>query len=211
MSANNADRLLVAVEDYYTTKLIEHGANPNGVDWNGKESQVLRFKQLCKLINRDTSFSINDFGCGYGALLDYLQLQYQNFSYTGTDISATMITAAKQRYKDHKNVTFNIGFDQEVADFTVASGVFNVRLDKQDDEWLEYLYATLDSIDQTSQYGFAFNCLTSYSDTEKKRNYLYYADPCMIFDYCKKRYSNNVALLHDYSLYEFTIIVRKIS
>ena len=49
MSANNADRLLVAVEEYYTTKLIEHGANPNGVDWNGKESQVLRLSNFVSL------------------------------------------------------------------------------------------------------------------------------------------------------------------
>ncbi len=53
-----------------------------------------------------------------------------------------------------------------------------------------------------------FNCLTSYSDPEKKRDELYYADPCALFDMCKRRYSRQVALLHDYGLYEFTILVR---
>jgi hypothetical protein len=43
------------------------------------------------------------------------------------------------------------------------------------------------------------------------RNYLYYADPCALFDLCKRRYSKHVALLHDYGLYEFTILVRKTS
>jgi len=38
---------------------------------------------------------------------------------------------------------------------------------------------------------------------------LYYADPCYFFDYCKKKFSKNIALLHDYGLYEFTILVRK--
>ena len=57
--------------------------------------------------------------------------------------------------------------------------------------------------------GFAFNCLTSYSDAHKMRDYLYYADPCALFDLCKRRYSRYVALLHDYKLYEFTILVRK--
>ena len=38
---------------------------------------------------------------------------------------------------------------------------------------------------------------------------LYYADPCRLFDLCKRRYAKNVALLHDYGLYEFTILVRK--
>ncbi|MFX7953370.1 class I SAM-dependent methyltransferase, partial [Acinetobacter baumannii] len=57
--------------------------------------------------------------------------------------------------------------------------------------------------------GFSFNCLTSYSDEDRKRDYLYYADPCQLFDLCKRRYSRQVALLHDYGLYEFTILVRK--
>ena len=29
------------------------------------------------------------------------------------------------------------------------------------------------------------------------------------FDFCKRNFSRNVALLHDYGLYDFTIIVRK--
>jgi hypothetical protein len=41
------------------------------------------------------------------------------------------------------------------------------------------------------------------------QDYLYYADPRVLFDHCKTRYSKNVALLHDYGLYEFTILVRK--
>ena len=38
---------------------------------------------------------------------------------------------------------------------------------------------------------------------------LYYADPCALFDYCKRNFSRNVALLHDYKIYDFTLIVRK--
>ena len=37
---------------------------------------------------------------------------------------------------------------------------------------------------------------------------LFYADPCWLFDQCKRRHSRDVALLHDYGLYEFTILVR---
>jgi len=70
--------------------------------------------------------------------------------------------------------------------------------------------ATLDVLDRTSRSGFAFNCLTSYSDADKMRDYFYYADPLELFDYCKRRYSRHVALLHDYGLYEFTILVRRL-
>ena len=121
-----------------------------------------------------------------------------------------MVRAAEQRYKETPRARFILSSEpDQVADYGVASGIFNVRLGRSDDEWRSYLEATLDILDRTSRLGFAFNCLTSYSDTDKMRAYLYYADPCMLFDLCKRRYSRNVALLHDYGLYEFTILIRK--
>jgi hypothetical protein len=57
--------------------------------------------------------------------------------------------------------------------------------------------------------GFAFNALTLYSDVEKRRPDLHYADPLELFDHCKRTYSRFVTLLHDYPLYEFTILVRR--
>jgi len=68
---------------------------------------------------------------------------------------------------------------------------------------------TLDALDRTSYRGFAFNCLTCFADADKMRDNLYDADPCAFFDLCRRRYSHHVALLHDYGLYEFTVLVRK--
>ena len=59
-----------------------------------------------------------------------------------------------------------------------------------------------------SRRGFAFNLLTSYSDVDRRRPDLYYADPLAYFDHCKRTFSRNVALLHDYGEWEFTILVR---
>jgi 2-polyprenyl-3-methyl-5-hydroxy-6-metoxy-1,4-benzoquinol methylase len=44
----------------------------------------------------DEPFSILDFGCGYGALIEYLKSKYISFSYTGYDISEEMINQAKK-------------------------------------------------------------------------------------------------------------------
>lgn len=207
---NNKTDLLIGVAEYYTTKLAQHGETPLGVDWNGVESQTLRFEQLCKIVDTSNQFSINDLGCGYGALYDYLVHRYEKFSYSGIDVSESMIRAAEQRYQNISQAHFVLSSEPEqIADYSVASGIFNVRLDRSDDEWRSYLEATLDTLDRTSRLGFAFNCLTSYSDADKMRDYLYYADPCVLFDICKRRYSRNVALLHDYGLYEFTILARK--
>jgi hypothetical protein len=58
-----------------------------------------------------------------------------------------------------------------------------------------------------SRRGFAFNMLTGYADADRMRPDLYYADPHAVFDRCR-RFSRRVALLHDYPLYEFTMLVR---
>jgi SAM-dependent methyltransferase len=210
MGNKKAD-ILAEVANYYSSKLAEHGETPRGVDWNGEESQILRFAQLNKVICMPSGFSLIDLGCGYGALFDYLNACYQDFFYLGYDVSPGMIQSAQKRFSKQTNVRFEIGDNpSEIADYSVASGIFNVKLDRSDVEWREHLEDTLDILDQTSRKGFSFNCLTSYSETEKMRDYLYYANPCEMFDLCKRRYSKNVALVHDYGLYEFTIHVRKV-
>lgn len=202
--------ILATVADYYSAKLAEHGQTARGVDWNGEESQMLRFEQLCKIIDQSGDFSINDLGCGYGALYDVLCSRHQNCTYNGYDVSGDMIRAATERYSGNRNASFAVAAEPLLtADYGIASGIFNVRLKRSDGQWRDYMQVTLDSLDRTSMRGFAFNCLTSYSDTDKMRDYLYYADPCALFDLCKRRYSRHVALLHDYGLYEFTILVRK--
>jgi SAM-dependent methyltransferase len=202
--------LLAEVADYYAAKLAEHGATPRGVDWNGEESQTLRFEQLTKIIQQPRGFSLNDLGCGYGALSDYLRTEYQNFAYTGCDVSSDMILAARTRHATSPNVQFVVSAaPPAMADYGIASGIFNVRFGRSDAEWRDYLEATLNVLDRTSQHGFAFNCLTAYSDADMMHDYLYYADPCALFDLCKRLFSRHIALLHDYGLYEFTILVRK--
>jgi len=205
------NELLREVATYYAEKLAVYGDTPRGVDWNGEESQLIRFEQLCKLIDPKLSgFSLTDLGCGYGAMLEHLQDKQLDCTYLGLDVSSEMISAARQRHAESEKVRFIASAEpDQMTDYAVASGIFNVRMGRTDTEWLDYLQVTLDVLDRTSRLGFAFNCLTSYSDEDKKRDHLYYIDPCQLFDFCKLRYSRQVALLHDYGLYEFTILVRK--
>lgn len=195
---------------HYRDSFGTHGASPRGVDWNGPESQQLQFEQLLKLLPTHRTFSLNDFGCGYGALVDMLDGPWRDVEYRGCDINADMIAQARLRYAERPGTRFAVA-DQpaEAADFSVASGVFTLRLGRSDDQCLHDLGQALDMLSATSREGFAFNCLTSYSDPDRMKDYLYYPDPCAVFDMCKRRYARNVALLHDYGLYAFTILVRK--
>lgn len=202
--------LLEEVAAYYAEKLRQHGQTPQGVDWNNAAGQWLRFHQLAQLFDGNQHFSVNDLGCGYGAFYDFISQHYPLAAYIGIDICETMTEAAQQRHAGQAQARFICAASpDQTADYTVTSGIFNVRFGRTDPEWQAYLETTLDSLDRSSRRGFAFNCLTRYADADKMKANLYYADPCQLFDLCKRKYSRNVTLLHDYDLYEFTLLVRK--
>jgi SAM-dependent methyltransferase len=202
--------ILETVAHYYAEKLRAFGATPQGVDWNSADSQALRFSRLLQVLENDGEVSINDYGCGYGALVDYLRSTGRRLTYCGFDISEAMIGAARARHAGSTWCSFTADLARLLpADYTVASGIFNVKLDYPVETWREYALQTLATLGSLSTRGFAFNMLSTYSDPEKRREDLFYADPLHVFDLCKRRFSPRVSLIHDYPLYEFTIVVRK--
>jgi SAM-dependent methyltransferase len=208
MNSNNQS-LIKSIENYYSNKIRQYGNTPKGVDWKDDSSQLIRFVQVLKIIDRDNNFTINDLGCGYGALYQFMKNKYKNFQYHGIDISKNMIESALSNLK-FDNASFEISNTPEsIADYSVASGIFNVKLNANNNDWLSYIKKTLEIMNKKSIKGFSFNCLSIYSDKDKMRDDLYYADPLILFDYLKKEYSKNVSLLHDYNLYEFTMLVKK--
>jgi SAM-dependent methyltransferase len=203
------EAIVEPVRKYYEAKLAQHGATPGGVDWSSDASQRLRFEQFERLFAGDADARIVDYGCGYGALLDYLRAAGHVGQYAGFDVSPAMIRAARDRHtRDARARFLSERADLQPGDFAVASGLFNVRLGIADAEWRDYMIETIRDLAALGRRGFAFNALTSYSDADKQRTDLYYADPSTLFDFCKRHLSRQVALLHDYPLYEFTIVVR---
>ncbi|KJK05659.1 MULTISPECIES: class I SAM-dependent methyltransferase [unclassified Pseudomonas] len=211
--SRGVESILQDVNSYYSSKIKDFGATAQGVDWNGSVSQQLRFEQLLKIVPpeiRQQGFSLNDIGCGYGALLSHIKQQDMSVDYYGFDLSVAMIEAALEQHGNVSGAQFEVADScSRVADYSLASGIFNVCQDTAREDWEAYVRTVLESMNACSRKGFSFNCLTSYSDLEYMRDYLYYGDPCFYFDYCKRTFSGQVALLHDYGLYEFTLLVRK--
>ena len=130
-------------------------------------------------------------------------------SYYGYDISSEMLRKARGLFPEKKCKWLSNITEIKSVDFTIANGTFNVKQEQNSTDWLNYIINNLDLINNFTKKGFSFNILTKYSDKKLKKKYLYYADPSFLFDYCKVNYSKNVALLHDYNLFEFTLIVKK--
>jgi SAM-dependent methyltransferase len=206
----SAGDILKQVDSYFRRTLREHGPTASGVDWNSPAAQRLRFPPLLCVCDTAAPFSLTDYGCGYGALAEYLADQEYDFTYQGYDICADMIRAARELHGADPRCRF----ESDAAalgptDYAVASGTFNVKLGYSHEQWQAYVLGALDQLNALGRRGFAFNLLTCYADPERMRDHLYYADPCSFFDHCKVTYSRQVALLHDYGAYEFTVLVRK--
>jgi SAM-dependent methyltransferase len=207
-----SENVIEKVAAYYTDRLKSYGATPAGVDWNSEASQVLRFEQITRLIPPCLpDFSIVDYGSGYGALYEFLANKYgDQFKYFGFDVSDEMVNVARKKYASNANFFVTSALDQiPKSDFLVSSGIFNVKFDFGVSDWESYVISTIDYFNSITVMGFSFNMLTKYSDKEYMRENLYYPDPSFYFDYCKTHFSKYVALLHDYPLYEFTLIVKK--
>jgi len=196
------------VSRYYGDKVNTYGPTPKGVDWKDAESQDLRFEQLLKVMDNEKKVTLNDLGCGYGSIFLYKDTAKRLVKYYGYDICQDMLGNARQLISDSKAVFINSDRITKEADYSVASGIFNVRVDTEIKAWEEFILDTLSNINEKSLKGFAFNCLTSYVDY--KMDHLYYGDPLFYFDFCKRNFSKYVTLLHDYPLYEWTILVKKL-
>lgn len=198
------------ISGYFTEKLEAFGANAKGVDYNSSEAQEARFLQLIKVIDSSQKYSLLDFGSGYGGMYDYLLKLGHNLHYVGYDIAEPMAQKGRELHANNPDCWFTGNIKEiPVLDYAIASGTFNMKLDIDRDLWEKLVIESVNQMNEHASLGIAFNMLTKYSDADKMRPDLYYADPCFFFDYCKRNFSRNVALLHDYNLYDFTILVRK--
>lgn len=201
-----------SIESYYQNNLSAHGAGAQGVGWKNEEAQHVRFEQLLKVIYSKGLFTINDIGCGVGDLSAYISAKKIEYQYVGYDVLDEMVTQAKLKYPENGSRRFEQVNDlaqMKEADYCVASGIFNLKFELSEESWKEYIIETIRILHGKSKLGFSFNALTSYSDKDFMKPELHYSNPTWLFDYCKTHFAKNVALLHDYSQYDFTILVKK--
>ena len=197
------------IKDLYDKNLDQHGIDSKSVGWTTPDSQVLRFEKLSSMVkDRTEPFTLNELGCGYGELYKYLLANGYNLKeYIGYDISDKMLEAAKT-YIPYDNVKLlNAPKVTEMADYTTTSGIFNVKFEHEMEQWEDYIKACLKNMFEHSNKAMSFNLLTTYVDFEAEN--LYYADPTYFFNFCKRELSRYVTLIHDYKLYEWTIVVSK--
>lgn len=204
-----ADPILAAVTAHYEQALATHGPTARGVDWNDEAGQLLRHRQFLRLIEHDPEASILDLGCGYGDFLPFLRAHGHRGRYIGLDVAPAMVEAARRLHGEGLDRAFFLGAESsEPADYAIASGILNVIRGADPLAWQSYVDGVIECLARSSRRGFAFNMLSLNSDPERRRADLHYADPAVMLAAMITRHGRHAAVLQDYGLWEFTLLVR---
>lgn len=126
------------IKNYYADKIAVFGATPQGVDWNGSDSQNLRFLIQYSLMKGllTPESRILDYGCGYGEFAKFLLAENYSGSYTGYDIVTQSLSIASTRFELENRINFVSDLDSgSPFDILFASGIFNVK-NGESNEWL---------------------------------------------------------------------------
>ena len=135
---NNGIQSGQKILDFYTQHVKDFGNTSQGVGWKDDNAQLIRFAQLIKVIQGIEAFSINDLGCGAGRFYNYLISEnYLPTAYYGYDILDDMIHLANDSILPDPIVTLHkiqSASDMNIADYSVASGIFNVKYEAEEAE-----------------------------------------------------------------------------
>lgn len=200
------------IRSYFSATFQKHGSSPQGLDWNSKAAHYKRLGVIVSEVNATSDFSINDVGCGFGSLLDCLfGAGKAEFSYQGYDLVEEMVKSARETWCDGKlDINFTSGGTDALAmaDFTIASGTFNMKQSTSTEDWHAYVLENLVKMLAATRKRIIVNFLTGYSDEEFKRDDLYYPDPKEMLGFGLKQ-TGSAAIRHNYGLYDFTLVVDK--
>ena len=211
MPPSDLGDLLELIGQVYDHRLKECGPTAGGVFWKNEEGQTLRYEVLLQIIDNadlNGNVTINDLGCGYGALFEMIKNSplINNSKYIGYDVSREMIDSARIRNHDNRAEFIHSPIATETADYSFVSGTFNMSLGAIEHMWLEYIHASIRMLWKNTKKGLAFNMLDIRS--ENRLFDLYYADLDAMIEFAKTL-TPKVEVIEDYPLDEWTILMRR--
>lgn len=209
---NEKLKLLNPIAEIFELHLEKFGVCPKAAMWRNQERQQMRFEILAGIIapeDLNGSITINDLGCGYGAFFSYFCKNkfMENSLYYGYDIATKMIDAAKHQISDPRAHFQKSSMALKTADYSIASGPFNYKINIQDTLWLKYVQESLKDLWLKSRKGLAFNML-NHKNPHPENN-LFHADAEQFKYFCKEELSSKVCLIDDYDREDWTIYVHR--
>lgn len=208
--AGGPDRAWRETAAYYGAKVRRWGATPEGADWRCQATQEMRFVQLLRIAPPRQGYSLNDVGCGWGGLLHFLgrRRMLHRVDYLGIDLSEDMVQAARRARPRHAARFVAAQAAPRIADYSVASGIFNVMLDLPLATWEAFVRTTLASLRETSRLGFAVNFMEPLPPDLDPTPGLYRPDAAQWIAHMQSALGVDVQTVAGYGLREVTLLAR---
>lgn len=196
-------RIQSMVKSYQESYLI-HGDSPASL-LTPKGRQELRFSNCEPYLPKDT-FSILDFGCGLGHLLDFICARRQNFSYHGVDLVPEFIERCSQRndLRAHFDLVSPDWLPTKHYDVVFISGAFNIKLQEDAEVSRKIALDIIKSLFGYASHALVCDFLTSLVDFEHV-DALHF-DPAQVAKYAMEELSRRFVIHHEYLPYEFALI-----
>ncbi len=143
------------IRRYFGQRLDEYGPEPRGVDWSSAEAQEARFAALLETLGPLSSgASLLDAGCGLGDLYPYLNARRNGIVYTGCDLSAPHIFAARKAYPDARFLAGDVVdiVEREEFDVVVACGLLHLSVPR----WNRWAWARVRAMYRGSRVALTF-------------------------------------------------------
>ena len=189
-----------------------YGSEPKAAAWRDRERQLRRFQifsGLFEIVSADTGFSVNDLGCGYGAMFEAYQdlPAFRNAQYYGYDISAGMLQQARANISDPRAVWIQSHEATHRADFSLVSGTYNLKMNADADLWRQYVEENLLQLWSKTRVALGFNMLSALAPKRQKN--LYYADPDYFLAFCRTQMGGRVRLVDRLAPEEFVVFIMR--
>jgi SAM-dependent methyltransferase len=202
----------------FTKGLIEYGNTPEGMGVSHK-CQMIRFgvfKGIIKeILPEPTSFSLMDLGCGYGAIVSYLQENLPGYTiskYVGLDVIPLALMRAKHYLGsilpegsvelclvDSVDLFEPAYSEKTTCDFVFSSGVLqNLAPD--------VLYDFIEKSYRMCNKASVVNTRSMYQDWAEPHLNSY--DPCLLFRIAMN-HTKYVKLEHTYLSHDFSLVMMR--
>ncbi len=200
--------LLDPVATIFTQGIRAFGVHHKALAWYDAERMLRRFQIFAGLIAHipeERPISVNDHGCGYGALFETLRdyPAMRRGSYHGTDISADMVRAAQKHIRDPR-ASFEVSHvATREADYSFVSGTYNMKMHADEGEWVEMVKHNIKDLWSKTRVALGFNMLSTKSPYREST--LCYFDPVDILTFCQRELSADIRTTDRLEPNEFVI------
>ena len=196
-----ADRL--AYVERYERRLREHGHAPETLGWRPGRERA-RFGVTAHVVAETGARSLLDVGCGFADLLDFLRETGWDGEYHGIDLVPGLLAEARRRHPALPLEEADIA-DYEPGrtfDVVVASGVFNFRLEAEDNR--DHIARSVERMLELARHAVCVDFLST--NVDYRHPGAWHTDPAWALE-LGRRLSAHARIRDDYLPFEFALVV----